>query len=91
MDGPTRSGVSSRMESSLNSAVEAFLGQFDAVAFDAGEADFERVALRAHGLDLNGLARRLRRGDDRLGGEVEGNAEDIGVFDIEEPVPSFRS
>ena len=64
---------------------EAFLGQLDAIAFDAGEADFERVALRAHGLDLNRLARRLRRGDDRLGREVEGNAEDVGVFDVEQP------
>ena len=63
---------------------EAFLGQFDAVAFDAREADFQRVALRANGLDLNRLARRLRRGDDRLGREVEGNAEDVGVFDVEQ-------
>ena len=73
---------------------EAFLGQFDAVAFDAGEADFERVALRADGFDLDRLARRLRRGDDGLGREVEGNAEDIGVFDIEETfvgTSSFKS
>ena len=85
IDGPTRSGVSSRIESSLNSAFEPFLGQFDAVALDAREADFERVALRPHGLDLNRLARRLRRSDDRLGGEVERNAEDVGIFDVEQP------
>ena len=87
MDGPTRSGLSSRMESSLKSAVEPLLGQLHAIAFDARKADFERVALGADGLDLNRLARRLRRGDDRLRGEVEGNAEDVGVFDVEE---SFR-
>ena len=64
---------------------EPFLRQLDAVAFDPREADFEGIALRPHGLDLDGLARRLRRRDDRLGGEVEGNAEDVGIFDIEEP------
>ena len=63
---------------------EAFLGQFDAVAFDARKADFERIALRTDGLDLNRLARWLRRSDDGLGREIEGNAEDIGIFDIEE-------
>ena len=63
---------------------QPFLGQLDAVAFDAREADFQCVALGAHGLDLDGLARRLRRRDDRLGGEVEGNAEDVGIFDIEQ-------
>ena len=70
---------------------QPFLGQFDPIAFDAREADFERVALGPHGLDLDGLARRLRRGDDRLGREVEGNAEDVGVFDVEQARPSFRS
>ena len=63
---------------------QPLLGQFDAVAFDAREADFERVALGADRLDLDRLARRLRRRDDRLGREVEGNAEDVGVFDVEE-------
>ena len=64
---------------------QPFLRQLDAIALDAREADFQRVALRAHGLDLHRLARRLRRGDDRLGREVEGNAEDVGVFDVEQP------
>ena len=63
---------------------EPLLGQLDAVALDAREADLERVALRAHGLDLDRLARRLRRRDDRLGGEVERNAEDVGVLDVEQ-------
>ena len=62
---------------------QPFLRQFDAIAFDAREADFKRVALGAHGFDLNRLTRRLRRGDDRLGREIEGNAEDVGIFDIE--------
>ena len=86
IDGPTRSGVSSRTESSLNVGRQPFLRQFDAVALDAREADFERVALGPHGLDLDRLARRLRRRDDRLGGEVEGNAEDVGVLDVEQAV-----
>ena len=63
---------------------QPLLGQLDAIALDAREADFERIALGADGLDLDGLARRLRRGDDGLGREVEGNAEDVGVFDVEE-------
>ena len=63
---------------------QPFLRQFDAIAFDARKADFESVALGAHGLDLNRLARRLRRRDDRLRGEVEGNAEDVGIFDVEQ-------
>ena len=63
---------------------QAFLGQLDAVALDAREADLQCVAVGADGLDLDGLARRLRRGDDRLGGEVEGDAEDVGVLDVEE-------
>ncbi len=69
---------------------ESFLRQLHAVAFDAREADLERVSLGPHGLDLNRLARRLRRGDDRLGREVEGNAEDVGVFDVEESLPPFE-
>ena len=63
---------------------QPLLGQFDAIALDAREADFEGIALGPHGLDLDRLARRLRRRDDRLGGEVEGNAEDVGVFDVEQ-------
>ena len=63
---------------------QPLLRQFDAVALDAREADFERIALGADGLDLDGLARRLRRRDDRLGREVEGNAEDVGVLDVEQ-------
>ena len=34
---------------------------------------------------MNGLARRLGRRNDRLRREVEGNAENIGVFHVEEP------
>src|SRR6185437_4185902 len=38
---------------------QPFLGQLYAVALDAWEADFQRVALGPHGLDLDGFARRL--------------------------------
>ena len=85
IDGPTRSGRELQDGIVVEFGGEPFLRQFDAVAFDAREADFERVALGPHGLDLDRLARRLRRRDDRLGREVEGNAEDVGVFDVEEP------
>lgn len=63
---------------------EAFLWEFDAVAFHAGKADFQGVALRTDGFDLDRFARRLWRRDDGLGGEIEGNAENVGVFDVEE-------
>ena len=63
---------------------EALLGQFDAVAFDARELDFKAVSLRAHGLDLNRLTRRLRGSDNGFGREVERNAEDVCIFNVEE-------
>ena len=63
---------------------QPLLGQLDAIALDARETDLEGVALGPHRFDLDGLARRLRRRDDRLGGEVEGNAEDVGIFDVEQ-------
>ena len=39
--------------------VEPFFRQFDPVALDAREPDFQRVPLRLDGLDMNGFARRL--------------------------------
>ena len=87
IDGPTRSGREFQDRVVVEVGRQPFLGQLDAVAFDAREADFEGVAIGADGLDLNRLARRLRRRNDRLGGEVEGNAEDVGVFDVEQSLP----
>jgi len=63
---------------------QPFLRQLDAISDDAREADFKRIAIRAHGSDLDGFAWRLRWSDDRFGGEVEGDAENVGVFDIEQ-------
>ena len=83
MDGPIRSGLSSRIDSFVEVSGQPFLGQFHAVAFDSRKADFKFVALRTDGPDLNGLARRLRRCDDRLRRKVEWYAEDVGIFDIE--------
>ncbi len=77
-------GVSSRIGVVVELGRQPLLGQLDAIALDAREADFERVALGPHGLDLDRLARRLRRRDDRLGREVERNAEDVGVLDVEQ-------
>ena len=42
------------------------------------------VAFGADGFHLDCFTRRLRRGDDRLGREIEGNAEDVGIFGVEE-------
>ena len=63
---------------------EPFLREGNAVALDAREAYFAGVALGADGLHLYGLARWQDRRDDRTGGEVEGDAEDVGVLDVEE-------
>ncbi|GBE49014.1 hypothetical protein BMS3Bbin12_02207 [bacterium BMS3Bbin12] len=64
--------------------MQSFLRQFYTITFDTGEADLQRVPFRAHGLDLDGFPRRLRRHHDGLGGEVEGDAEHVGIFDIEQ-------
>ena len=63
---------------------QPLFGQFDPIAGDAGKADFQVVAFGAHRLDLDGFPGRLGRRHDRLGGEVEGNAQDIGVFHVEQ-------
>ena len=66
-------------------SLKALAGEVDAIALDTGEDDFERGAL----LDRLDAEDRLWRGDrrrDRLGGEGEGDAEDVGVFDREELV-----
>ena len=66
---------------------EAVCGQLDAVAGDPGEADLQVVPLRPDGLHVHGLARRPGRRGDRLGGEVEGDAEHVRVLDGEQPFP----
>ena len=63
---------------------EAGFRQLDAVALDAGEADFEGIAVGADGTDADGGTRRLGRSDDGLGGEIERDAENVGIFDGEE-------
>ena len=60
--------------------------QLHAVALDARETNLQMVPVRPHRLHLHRLSRRLRRGDDRLGGEVERDAEDVGVLDVEQIV-----
>jgi len=62
---------------------DALVRQLDPVAFDAREADLERRPL-LHGVDAYGLARARRLDDHGLGGEVEGHAQDVGVFDVEQ-------
>ena len=66
---------------------EPVVGELDAVPLHPREADLAGVALRGHRLDLHGLAGRLRLHDDGLAGEVERDAEHVGVLDVEEPGP----
>ena len=59
-------------------------GKLDAITHDAGKANFQSIPVRPNGLDLDGLPRRDGNDDDWLGGKVEGNAEHVGIFDVEE-------
>ena len=84
IEGPDEIGAEHQDGIVVEVGGQPFFRQLDAIAFDARETDLERVALGADGLDLDRLARRLRRRDDRLRGEVEGNAEHVGVLHVEE-------
>ena len=94
--GVARDGRSDQVGCQLEDGIvveaggEALLGQLDPVALDPREADFQVVAVGAHGLDLHRLPRRLWRGDDGLGGEIEGDAEDVRVLELKRP-SSLRS
>ena len=68
----------------VESGGEPLFRQLGAVALHAREADLEGIAVRADGLDLDRLARRLRWRHDRLRVEVERDAEHVGVLDVEE-------
>ena len=65
---------------------QLFLGELDAVALNAGEAYLAGVALGSDGPHLHRLHRRLGRRHHGLGGEVEGDAQHVGVLDVEEVV-----
>jgi hypothetical protein len=62
---------------------KAFLRQFDAIPLNTRKTDFERITIRSDCFDLNSFARRLRSCYDRLGREVEGNAQYVRIFNIE--------
>ncbi len=90
--GVARDGRSHQVGGKLEDGIgveaggEALLGQLHAVALDPREADFQVIPIGAHGLDLHRLQRRLGRGDDGLGCEIKGDAEDVRVLGIEEPL-----
>src|SRR6185312_6613020 len=50
-----------------------------------GKTNFEVVAFGPNSFDLNRFTRRLRWGDNRFRSEVERNAKNVGIFDIEKP------
>ena len=62
------------------------MGQFHPVPGHSRETDLQGVSLGPHGPHLNGLPGRLWLNYDRLGRKVEGDAQDIGVLDVEEAV-----
>ncbi|MDT4852850.1 hypothetical protein FQZ97_870990 [compost metagenome] len=63
---------------------QTFFRQLDPIAFDTWKDDLQRIALGAHRFDLHGFARCGGRCDDGFGCEVEGDAEHVGVFDVEQ-------
>ena len=85
-EAPIRSGVRDEGRVVAELGAEAFVRQFDTITGRAREANLAGVAVRADGHDLNGLARRLRRGDHRLRRKVEGDAENVGILHVEAAV-----
>ena len=63
---------------------ELCVGQHHAVALHPGKANLQRVTLGLHGFDLHGFARRCGFDDGGLGVEVKGDAQHVGVFDVEQ-------
>src|SRR5437667_688780 len=60
--------------------------QLHAIPLDAWETNLQVIPVRTDRLHLHRLSRRTGRSDDRLGGEVERYAEDVGVFSVEQIV-----
>ena len=80
---PYQAGAQRKNRFAVELGSEPLFRQLHAVALHAGEANLQRNALRAHGLDLNGLAWWLWRTNDGLGREVERDAKNVGIFDVE--------
>ena len=60
--------------------------QFYAITQNPWELNFECIPLRAHGFDPDRLSGRLWCHHDRLGREVKGDAQNVGILDVEEAV-----
>ena len=80
--GPTSSGVRSSRESLGEVGDQVLLGWILPVAGDSRERDLQVVALGAYCLHLHRLLWLARANDHRTGGEVEGNAQHVGIFDV---------
>ena len=66
--------------------LQFFFWKFDTIALYFGEANFQMVSLGTHCLDYDGFAGWGRGGNCWLGCEVEGNAEDVSIFHVEQPI-----
>ena len=65
-------------------SLQPVIGRLHAITRHPREADLQRVPLRPHRMHPHRLSRRLRRGDHGLRSEVEGDAQHIGVLDVEQ-------
>ena len=81
--GPTMSGVRTSFEFGVKLRFQLFFGQVDPVADHAREDHFKRGAL-AHRRHARHLLGRIDRRDLGLRREVERDAHDVGIFDIEQ-------
>ena len=62
---------------------QTFFRQFHAIALHPWETDFQRITVRPHCLDMHGLTRFLRWRDHRFSREIKGDAQHVGVFNVE--------
>ena len=88
VQGPTFLALRTRRESSVKLRRQPLFGEFDAIALDARKRDFKMRAFLDRLDARDGLGRDDGR-NHRLRREAEGNAENVGVFDVEQLLVVF--
>ena len=62
---------------------ESLFGQFDPIPLHPRKGDFESIAIRPNSVHPDRLSGFNRRRNDRLCREVEWDAENVGILDIQ--------
>jgi hypothetical protein len=63
---------------------DPFIREFDPVTLDPGEGNLQSVAFGLDGTDTDGLAGFGWSGNNRIRGKVEGDDENVCIFDVEQ-------